>query len=277
MIKGLLIAVAVVVFIGMAPAMSATTVTVFSDNFESGTLSKWTQDSQKDWFASTHRDNGGSYSAEVDGPAVDAALISPELEICGDATITFQWYIETALDSGEYVAFDVSTDGGATWVEKKRIRGKVDTTNVWTPVTVVVPGVDTIKLRFRGKASLDGEDSNVDNVVVKATYETQPPPPPPANVSPTASFTTSPAAPEAGQSVNFTDTSTDPDGTVVGWEWDFGDGTTSTARNPSHTYNAAGSYQVTLSVVDDDGDAASVIQTVDVVEVPICRTCCPGS
>jgi Zn-dependent metalloprotease len=49
---------------------------------------------------------------------------------------------------------------------------------------------------------------------------------------------------------SFTDTSTD-DGTIVSWLWDFGDTTTSTEQNPSHTYPAAGPYTVSLTVTDN--------------------------
>ena len=51
----------------------------------------------------------------------------------------------------------------------------------------------------------------------------------------------------------FTDTSTDDDGNVTARSWRFGDGGTSTERQPTHRYAAPGSYTVTLSVTDDGG------------------------
>ncbi|PVG80560.1 cell surface protein, partial [Nocardioides gansuensis] len=66
----------------------------------------------------------------------------------------------------------------------------------------------------------------------------------------TASFTVSPASGTAPLSVTFTDTST---GSPTSWLWDFGDGTTSTAQNPSHTYTAAGTYTVSLRATNATG------------------------
>ncbi|MCA9517120.1 MAG: PKD domain-containing protein, partial [Myxococcales bacterium] len=52
--------------------------------------------------------------------------------------------------------------------------------------------------------------------------------------------------------------STDPDGTVVSWRWDFGDGTPiSTAVSPRHSYASAGLYTVTLTVTDNEGLTSS--------------------
>ncbi len=72
---------------------------------------------------------------------------------------------------------------------------------------------------------------------------------PPANVPPTADFTSS----CTGLACEFTDASSDGDGTVVAWSWDFGDGSTSTEQNPQHTYAAGGTVPVSLVVTDDDG------------------------
>jgi subtilisin family serine protease len=69
------------------------------------------------------------------------------------------------------------------------------------------------------------------------------------NTPPTANFTFSCAA----LTCTFTDTSTDGDGTIATRNWNFGDGATSTATNPSHTYAAGGTFNVSLTVTDDDG------------------------
>ena len=80
-----------------------------------------------------------------------------------------------------------------------------------------------------------------------------------SNQSPVAGFTFT----TAGLTANFTDTSTD-DGTIVSWSWDFGDGNTSTVQNPTHTYVAAGSYSVSLTVTDDQSATGQVAQNVTV-------------
>jgi len=48
----------------------------------------------------------------------------------------------------------------------------------------------------------------------------------------------------------------DPDGTIVTYAWDFGDGNTGTGATPTHTYEQDGDYLVTLCVTDDDGATA---------------------
>ena len=82
------------------------------------------------------------------------------------------------------------------------------------------------------------------------------------NLAPTASFTFS----TSNLTVSFTDTSEDSDGSIASWSWDFGDTTTSTSQNPSHTYASGGTYNVTLQVMDNEGETASVTQSVTVTE-----------
>jgi hypothetical protein len=141
----------------------------FADSFESG-LGNWRQDAQNAWFRSSQRAGDGSYSAEVDGSAIDAQLISSPIDLQGrtNATITFAWYIERGLDAGEYLAFDVSTDGGFTWVEKARLRGNVDREGVRHDVRVALTELENLTLRFRGTMSHYSEDANLDEVTVTA-------------------------------------------------------------------------------------------------------------
>lgn len=70
-----------------------------------------------------------------------------------------------------------------------------------------------------------------------------------ANMPPLARFGYS----SEGLKLNFWDSTTDPDGEVQKWTWDFGDGSTSNLQNPSHTYAAEGTYPVSLLVTDDRG------------------------
>lgn len=82
--------------------------------------------------------------------------------------------------------------------------------------------------------------------------------PVPSNLLPQASFTYF----CSDLACSFTDTSTDADGFISSWVWNFGDGQTSNEQNPTHEYSAAGSYTVTLTVFDDFGAGVDVTQMV---------------
>ena len=61
----------------------------------------------------------------------------------------------------------------------------------------------------------------------------------------------------------------DPDGSIASYAWTFGDGATSTAANPSHTYGAAGTYNARLTVTDNQGATRSVTKSVTVTDDPV--------
>lgn len=61
--------------------------------------------------------------------------------------------------------------------------------------------------------------------------------------------------------------STDPDGAITGFAWDFGDGTTATGVQAQHRFTRAGSYTVTLAATDDAGVANSTAEATRTVEV----------
>ena len=76
---------------------------------------------------------------------------------------------------------------------------------------------------------------------------------------PDCNFTYSPENPTDLQTVSFTDTSTDEEGTIVSWCWGFGDGGTSTEQNPTHQYADNGIYYVNLTVTNNNG-ASNICQ-----------------
>jgi PKD repeat protein len=82
----------------------------------------------------------------------------------------------------------------------------------------------------------------------------------PANMAPTAAFTVS----CAGLACSFTGVGSDGDGTVAGFQWDFGDGVQAATQNPTHAYASAGTYAIELTVTDDGGATGHLSQEVTV-------------
>ena len=125
----------------------------------------------------------------------------------------------------------------------------------WTYST---PGIYTVTLTVTGPGGSDTMTC-VDCITVVAP----PPPPPPA---PIADFGSSSNGGEAPVDVSFTDLSS---GEITSRVWEFGDGATSTAANPTHTYTVAGSYTVILTVTGPGGsDTATCLDCVLVTEPP---------
>ncbi len=105
--------------------------------------------------------------------------------------------------------------------------------------------------------------------VMSAAYSIEIPLEPEANALPTASlnFSTATASNEAPLAVDFSSLgSTDPDGTIVSYAWDFGDGASARTSSTSHTYTIAGTYTVTLTVTDNDGGIGTDKTTITVTE-----------
>lgn len=84
---------------------------------------------------------------------------------------------------------------------------------------------------------------------------------------PMATFVATPDDPTVGDPVTFDARgSSDPDGTITSYEWEFDDGTTASGEVVGHTYSSSGTYLVTLTVTDDDGETASTTERIEVTE-----------
>ncbi len=77
-----------------------------------------------------------------------------------------------------------------------------------------------------------------------------------ANMPPVAAFSVTSTSVMTGVPVSFDATaSSDADGSIVDYEWHFGDGSSAHGQQPTHAYNSAGTFDVSLKVTDDAGDS----------------------
>lgn len=104
--------------------------------------------------------------------------------------------------------------------------------------------------------SVDGTSKTV-NLVFNGTAS--------YNNPPTAAMTASASSGTAPLAITFNGSgSTDSDGTVASYSWNFGDGTSATGSSVSKTFSTAGTYNVTLTVTDDDGANSTTSKTITV-------------
>jgi chitodextrinase len=91
----------------------------------------------------------------------------------------------------------------------------------------------------------------------------------PENIPPTCDAG-GPYAGPANAPIQFDGTgSSDPDGTIVSYAWDFGDGATGSGATPTHTYTQFGLYTVTLCVTDDDQARVCCTTTAEIGATPV--------
>ena len=156
--------------------------------------------------------------------------------------------------------------GGVTWTNVRSMflaNGKLFTSDSngnltrrnWNSATgLPVSGSSAV---VSGPSTGDGLDWRACDAFVYAEANHQTP-----NALPTANFTAS----CAGALCSFTSTSSDPDGSIVDWSWDFGDGTSAgIGANPTHIYAASGTKAVSLTVTDNRGATTTTTINVDVV------------
>ncbi|MCG2826214.1 MAG: right-handed parallel beta-helix repeat-containing protein [Thermoplasmatales archaeon] len=152
--------------------------------------------------------------------------------ITGVYTITYTVDADTAS-----VAFEYYDDSWHTIGSDPTIDGSYD----WN-----TSGLNLVGVTLRGNATDEGGLYGIDTVT---NIE--------INNAPAANFIYVPENPTTADIIQFTDTSTDSDGSVSSWYWEFGDSETSTEQNPTHQYSSPDTYTVKLTVIDNDGASDS--------------------
>lgn len=181
------------------------------------------------------------------GAGGTTATASQNVTVHGPLTAAFN-FSPASPTTNDTIAFtDDSTGGVTSW---RWVFGDGDTSSVQNPAKrFTVASTYSVTLTvFR-----NSESSSVTRNVTVSN---------PAPIVPqvTAAFDFAPAAPLVGQSVTFTDRST---GNPVSWAWSFGDGRTSTQRNPVISYMTPGTYNVTLTA-SNGGNSAAITRQVTV-------------
>jgi endonuclease/exonuclease/phosphatase family metal-dependent hydrolase len=91
---------------------------------------------------------------------------------------------------------------------------------------------------------------------------------PPPNQPPQVSITASPTSGVSPLFVTFSSSASDSDGYIASYFWNFGDNTTSSSANPTHTYSSPGSYLAYLTVTDNNGAPSTANVTINVSSPP---------
>ena len=129
--------------------------------------------------------------------------------------------------------------------------GVITDLNTWAPVDWILESATAVN--DNGDIAGTGYLNGVPHGFL-LTNGVAPVPPPAQNQQPVAVASADTHAGKAPLVVTFDSSgSTDPDGNIVEYSWDFMDGNSSTDQNPVHVFTAPGSYLVTLTVTDDQG------------------------
>jgi PKD repeat protein len=203
------------------------------------------------FFSATVLNNGNVLFAGGPGPLASAELYGPNT---GNVPPVANFSHTTSNLTATFT--DASSDSDGTIASRFWNFGDGTTSTATNPSkTYAGNGTYSVMLTVT-------DNAGTSNSVTKSVTVALP------NVAPTANFSFM----TNELTANFTDGSSDSDGSIVSRAWNFGDGTTSTSTNPSKTYAAAGTYTVSLTVTDNGGATNTKTSSVTAVAPPCSGT-----
>jgi len=176
----------------------------------------------------------------------------------GDSNLYWKWFNP---DSGITGSATFTASGGRSWVGTQ---GMFAADNSLYFVSASSGNLSSIPLTGNGPTGtptlVDGPATGGNDWRGRALFLAQGHVLPPNRI-PTAAF--EPSCADLDCTLNGT-LSSDPDGSITSWSWNFGDGTTGEGSTPRHSYTGPGTYNVTLTVTDDRGALAQATRELQV-------------
>jgi PKD repeat protein len=229
--------------LGVGPAWIAVGGDLLNGGFESGDFTNWAIiDSSGNSFVDDGSISGlsphtGRYFAALGGAGAVSYLSQSFITLDGKTYLLSFWFENPNEDTGQ---LSVSWDGGTPLVNIN-----VDSYTNWTKMQFQIPGTGegaTLQFAF--------EDDNwswfgLDDISVIVA-------------GPTVAFTADPSNGVVPLTVSFTAAGVDNAGnSISSWNWSFGDGSISTAQNPTHTYSAPGAFFPVLTAINNVGETVT--------------------
>ncbi|MFG6492855.1 PKD domain-containing protein [Microbacterium sp. P03] len=218
------------------------------------------------WMRSS---TGGDYRATITFRAAGAPDLTLNRKVGAIETVMATYRMTQTPSVGESVMLRFEAVGSSPTTLRARVwTGSVEPT-AWqrtvvdsTPALQVASGGVGLSFYVSGAAA-SASTVAVDRLAVTRIGGVVLPPP---NVPPVAVISVTSQV-DRTVSVNGSG-STDADGTVTGWAWDFGDGATGAGTTASHVYAVDGTFTIRLTATDDDGATHVVTKTVTVAAPP---------
>jgi uncharacterized delta-60 repeat protein len=245
------------------PLSGPASLSVTFTDLSTGDIDTWSWDFDNDGTEDSTEQNPvytystpGTYTValSVSGPGGSDSETKNYIEVYAPAVANFSADPTFGVAPLTLIFTDLSTGDIDTWSWDFDNDGTEDSTEQNPVYTYDVVGTYTVSLTVSGLGGSD-VDTRIDYITVGESA-----------VPPVAQFTASPTRGAVPLTVQFSDLST---GGIMDYYWEFGDGQTSTERNPAHQYQSFGNYTVKLTVTGPAGtDFRGKVDYVQATEAP---------